>query len=301
MNGMPNWEGFNVSVLQVLSDGRTRTIRELRNDVVEHVGLTEEQRAETLPSGQPKAENRIGWAASYLTRVDALRRPSRGQYEITDVGREMLANHPERITHADLKAVAKEGDEWWIARSGGAEIAMTEPTSVELDPTEQVEQGIARIHNEVAAELLTRLRAEDPTFFEEAVVQLLVAMGYGGTGGTAAVTPAVHDGGIDGVVDQDVLGINRVYVQAKRYAENVPVGCPELQAFVGALAGKADGGVFITTSRFSQGAVEYAGTVPSRLILIDGSRLTELMIRYEVGVQVSQTMRIVELDEDFFT
>lgn len=303
MSGMPTWEEFNVPVLKVLSDGATRSLRELRRDVAEAVGLTAEQRAETLASGQLRADNRIGWAASYLNRVDALHRPSRGRYVITDFGRDLLLRHPGGITENDLKAVAKEGDEWWISRSSvdGREQQELEETATVLDPTEQVEQGVARIHEEVASELLSRLSEQDPAFFETAVVKLLLAMGYGGVGGRGVTTDLAHDGGIDGVIDQDVLGLSKVYVQAKRYAPNNAVQRPEVQGFVGALSGKADGGVFITTSRFSPGAVDWVKTVPARIILIDGQRLTELMIEYGVGVQIERTYRVVEIDEDFFT
>jgi restriction system protein len=303
MSGMPTWEEFNLPVLTVLSDGATRTLRELRRDVSVAVGLTAEQRAETLASGQLRADNRIGWAASYLNRVDALHRPSRGRYEITDFGRELIGGHPHRITENDLKAVAKEGDEWWISRSSvdGQDSEQIDEAVTVLDPTEQVEQGVARIHEEVASELLSRLIEQDPAFFETAVVKLLLAMGYGGVGGRGVTTDLTHDGGIDGVIDQDVLGLSKVYVQAKRYSPNNAVQRPEVQGFVGALSGKADGGVFITTSRFSAGAVEWTRTVPARIILIDGQRLTQLMIEYGVGVQVERTYRVVEIDEDFFT
>lgn len=303
MTAMPTWEGFNVPVLTVLSDGATRTLRELRRDVADAAGLTAEQRAEELASGQRRADNRIGWAVSFLNRVDALHRPGRGRYVITDFGRELLRTHPNGITEADLKAVAKEGDEWWINRSSvdGSVTHPLEDAATVLDPTEQVEQGVARIHEEVASELLSRLVDQDPAFFEQAVVKLLLAMGYGGVGGRGVTTDLTHDGGIDGIIDQDVLGLNKVYVQAKRYAPSNSVQRPEVQGFVGALSGKADGGVFITTSRFSPGAVEWVKTVPARIILIDGQRLTQLMIEYGVGVQVERTYRVVEIDEDFFT
>lgn len=303
MTGMPTWEGFTVPILKVLSDGATRTLRQLRVDVADAVGLTTDQRAATLPSGQSRADNRIGWAASYLNRVDALHRPSRGQYVITDLGRELLASHPELITENDLKSLAKEGDEWWLSRSSteGQDAQPLDTSSTDLDPTEQVEQGVARIHEEVASELLSRLVEQDPAFFESAVVKLLLAMGYGGVGGRGVTTDLTNDGGIDGVIDQDVLGLSKVYVQAKRYSSTNSVQRPEVQGFVGALSGKADGGVFITTSRFSSGAVEWVRTVPARIILIDGRRLAELMIEYGVGVQVERSYRVVEIDEDFFT
>ena len=268
MKPLPTWEQFNVPVLSVLSDGVERTLRGLRRDVSALVGLTDEQRAEVLSSGQSRADNRIGWAASYLTRVDALVRPNRGHYAITEFGRDLLARHPQVITENDLKAVAKEGDEWWITRpsdDGGAPTTVDIPPT-NLDPTEQVEQGVARIHEEVASELLARLVEQDPAFFEGAVVKLLLAMGYGGVGGRGVTTDLTNDGGIDGVIDQDVLGLSKVYVQAKRYSSTNTVQRPEVQGFVGARSGKADGGVFITTSRFSSGAIEWVRTVPARII-----------------------------------
>ena len=303
MKPLPTWEDFNAPVLSVLSDGVMRTLRELRRDVAAAVGLTDEQVAEVLPSGQPRAGNRIGWAASYLNRVGALNRPTRGRYEITTFGRELLAKHPGGITESHLKAVAKPGDEWWITRRtlDGETLEQVDEPVTRLDPTEQVEQGIARIHEEVASELLTRLQGQEPAFFEAAVVKLLLAMGYGGVGGKGLATALSNDGGIDGVIDQDVLGLSRVYVQAKRYGPTNAVQRPEVQGFVGALSGKAESGVFITTSRFSSGAIEWARNVPVRIVLIGGQRLAELMIEYGVGVQARRTVRIVEIDEDFFT
>jgi len=300
---LPTWEAFCAPVLQVLTDGHTRTLREVRREVADLVGLPPDQRAELLPSGQTRADNRIGWAASFLNRVDALNRPSRGRYVITDFGREFLRTHPNGISEDDLKAVAKEGDEWWLTRSSLGEpmAQFVEETTSVLDPTEQVEQGVARVHEEVASDLLSRLHGEDPAFFEAAVVKLLLKMGYGGVGGRGVTTARSNDGGIDGVIDQDVLGLSKVYVQAKRYGQSNAVQRPEVQGFVGALSGKADAGVFITTSRFSSGAVEWVNTVPARIILIDGQRLTDLMIEYGVGVQVERTYRIVQIDEDFFT
>jgi len=303
MTGLPSWEDFAVPVLTVLSDGATRTLRDLRKDVSELTGLTDDQRSQTLPSGQSRAENRIGWAASFLNRVDALDRPGRGRYVITELGRGLLISHPTGITVHDLRSLAKEGDEWWKQKSSAAvdQANDLDPDLSGLDPTEQVEQGIARIHEEVSSELLARLVGQDPAFFEDAVVKLLLAMGYGGVGGRGIATALGHDGGIDGIIDQDVLGLSKVYVQAKRYSPGNTVGRPDVQGFVGALSGKADSGVFITTSRFSPGAIEWVENIPARIILIDGPRLTELMIEYGVGVQVERNYRVVEIDEDFFT
>lgn len=301
---LPSWEDFNVPVLGALLDGSLLPIRELRQKVANDVGLTEEQRALTLSSGQLAFESRISWAASYLNRVDALERPQRGHYRITAKGRKLLQDHPARINQAVLRKVANPDDQWWVPKKGTGTIDDTtgafEDTDTSLDPTEQVEQGIARIHEDIAHGLLSRLQDREPEFFERAVVDLLLNMGYGGAHGRGSVTQLTHDGGIDGVIDQDALGLNKVYIQAKRYASDNAVRRPEVQSFVGALSGKADGGLMITTGRFSNGAVEYAREVPARIILVDGQQLTKLMIRYGVGVEVKQTYSIVGIDEDFF-
>jgi restriction system protein len=309
MTVMPTWDQFMVPVLQLMSDGTVRGIREIRTSTARAERLTEAQLESVLPSGQFQADNRIGWAVSYLTRVGALQRPSRAQYSITDAGRQLLSAHPHGITESDIRAMARAGDEWWIqkASSGrGVAVVHTDTAAVEevathLDPVEQIEQGIARIQADVAADLLTRLHAQEPAFFEQAVLDLLIAMGYGGAEGRATRTQLTNDGGIDGIVDQDALGLSRIYVQAKRYSLDAVVGRPEIQAFVGALHGNQAGqGVFITTARFSGGAQEYAKSVPTRIVLIDGARLAALMIRYSVGVQVKRTVHLVEVDEDFF-
>lgn len=304
MTDMPTWEEFMIPTLRVLNDGIVRTRRELCLLVAQDVRLTDDQMKEALSSGQFLYENRIGWGLSFLTNVGALVRPSRGIYTITDAGRQLLERFPHGVREQEIKALGDDPSSpirVYVAttsRSAQPAVSPSEPTS--MTPTEQVQGGVARIHDEVASELLTRLQGKDPGFFEDAVVQLLLAMGYGGTTGSGSVTQLSNDGGIDGVIDQDVLGLSRVYVQAKRYAGGNVVQRPDVQAFVGALSGKADRGVFITTSRFTDGARGYAERVPTRIILIDGKRLADLMIRYGVGVQVRETYNIVEIDEDFF-
>lgn len=301
---MPTWDEFMVPVLRVLADAQILRLRELRAAAIVAAHVPEDQQAELLPSGQSKVENRIGWAASYLNRVGALERPARGQYVITDVGRKLLADHPDGVRESVLRSMARAGDEWWVAKASSSRHPETvaEPTTeTVLDPEEQVEEGIGRIHATVAADLLTRLHGQDPTFFEQAVLDLLMAMGYGGAEGKATRTQLSGDGGIDGIIDQDALGLSRVYVQAKRYALDTPIGRPEIQGFVGALHGnQASQGVFITTARFSRGAREYAESVATRVVLVDGERLASLMIHYGVGVQAKRTVQIVEIDEDFF-
>ena len=306
MTDMPNWEGFMIPTLEVMNDVQVRHWRDFQPLIADLVQLSDDQRNELLPSGsQFRYQNRIGWAVSFLTNVGAIDRPKRGHYRITDAGRQLLKLFPEGVKERDIDALGEDPNspiriyQATVERSAvpGPPTASGESS---MTPTEQVQSGIERIHEEVATDLLTRLQSREPGFFEQAVVDLLLAMGYGGTSGAGSVTQRSNDGGIDGVIDQDVLGLNRVYVQAKRYKDENVVGRPDLQAFVGALSGKADSGVFITTSRFSDGAKFYAENVPTRVILIDGKRLARLMIRYGVGVQVKETYKIVEIDEDFF-
>lgn len=295
-----------IPTLRAMSDGVERHWREFQPLVADAAALTDAQRVEMLPSGRKlKFHDRIGWAVSYLTIVGALDRVKRGHYVITDAGRSLLAAFPSGVRERDVRALGADPAsgirEYHSTRAQPTAEQVTEADeATALTPIEQVQSGIDRIHEEVAADLLVRLQGREPGFFEQAVVDLLLAMGYGGTTGTGSVTQLSNDGGIDGVIDQDILGLNRVYIQAKRYGDGNTVGRPDLQAFVGALAGKADSGVFMTTSRFSEGAREYAKNVPTRVILIDGKRLTSLMIRYGVGVQVRETYKVVEIDEDFF-
>lgn len=304
MSKMPNWEGFMIPVLQVLSDGVVRHWREFEPLVADVAKLTEEQKKETLSQGDLRYKNRIGWGVSFLTNVGALDRPKRGHYMITEAGKQLLAQFPQGVKERDVRQLGDDPSSpiraYQKAERAKAREQLSDVGTDSLTPVEQVQDGIERINEEVAAELLERLQGKEPGFFEQAVVELLLAMGYGGTTGRGTVTQLSNDGGIDGVIDQDVLGLNRVYIQAKRYADGNTVGRPELQAFVGALAGKADSGVLITTSRFSEGARQYASNVPTRIILIEGTRLTSLMIRYGVGVQVQETYKVVEIDEDFF-
>lgn len=304
MNNIPTWEQFMRPTLEVLNDGIVRSRRELGTDIAAYMKFTPEELQITTTSGQPLYQNRMGWGLSFLTNVGALTRPSRGLYTITEAGTQLLEKFPEGFTENQIRELGENPESpirVYVAttnRNSDASIKVVQESS--LTPSEQVQLGIDRIIEEVSGELLVRLQDREPAFFEQAVVDLLLAMGYGGTGGSGAVTKLTNDGGIDGVIDQDVLGLSRVYIQAKRYADGNVVQRPDVQSFVGALSGKADNGVFITTSRFSDGAKTYAESVPTRIILIDGKKLTELMIRYGVGVQTKETYKIVEVDEDFF-
>lgn len=304
MSEMPTWEGFMIPTLRVLSDGVVRHLVQLEPLVADEIELNEEQRLETLPSGDTRYKNRIGWAVSFLTNVGALERPKRAHYLITEAGRQLIQIFPNGVRERDLTALGEDPASpiriYQPSKPRPKQVDTVELEDSLMTSTEQVQSGIERIHEEIRAELLGRLQGKEPAFFEKAVVDLLLAMGYGGAHGRGAVTQLTNDAGIDGVIDQDALGLNKVYIQAKRYSDDNKVGRPEVQSFVGALSGKADGGLFITTGRFSNGAIDYAEKVPARIILVDGQQLARLMIRYGVGVEIKQTFHVVGIDEDFF-
>jgi restriction system protein len=248
--------------------------------------------------------NRIHWAKFYMSKAGLIDSPRRGWFIASDEGRRLLAAAPERIDNERLlqfpafKAFYRGG-------AHGDEVAGT-PTQVAAAPTretpeETIEAAHAAIHAALRAELLARIQLNTPTFFEQVIVDLLVAMGYGGSHRNAAEQLGRSgDGGVDGVVNEDRLGLDRVYVQAKRYASTT-VGRPEVQAFLGSLVGLGAGkGVFVTTSTFSAQAIEFVRHLPQRIILIDGPTLADLMIEHNVGVRLSRVVEFKRIDEDFF-
>ncbi len=300
-DGIPAWHEFLIPVLQVLSDGKTYVRRDLENAALDVKNIDPELRTIALRTGGFKAAGRVGWALSALKRAGALSKPARGLYVVTDEGRALLRDFPQGLSEKDLMKLPA-WDAYVPVQGKRSESSIDFESKLEgQDPTELIELGLAKINADVAGELLGKLREGHPEFFERAVVRLLVAMGYGGSERRVHHLGQSNDGGVDGVIDQDALGLNRVFIQAKRYSESNTVQRPELQKFVGALADKgATQGVFVTTSTFSDGAIEYVERIPNRVVLIDGSRLTDLMIQYKVGVQIKNSYELVELDEDFF-
>lgn len=300
-DGIPEWHRFIVHALSALSDGQTLHRKELEAKVIKITKLTPEQLKVELKSGGGKALNRMGWAFAALKRAGAISKPARGYYVITDVGRDLLAEFPSGISEKNLMALPA-WDLYEPAYTKKTSSTYAAPVELESnDPTELIELGVDRATSDVAIELIAKLRESHPEFFEKAVVALLVAMGYGGSERRVKHLGQNNDGGVDGVIDQDALGLNRVFVQAKRYSEGNTVQRPDLQKFVGALADKgATQGVFVTTSSFSSGAIEYVDRIPNRVVLVDGMRMAELMIQYKVGVQIKRSYELVELDEDFF-
>lgn len=298
---LPVWHFFIRYVLEVLKSGETIHRKELQRKAVQIAPITDEQRNLRFNDGQIIAEHRVGWAMSALTRAACVSKPDRGYFEISEVGRNLLLSHPGIITDKDLRQLPAWGEYEPTRHSQSKVSDLAKLSDLDTDPIERISSAVEEIEQAVAAELLTKLREGSPEFFERAVIELLKAMGYGGVEKNARHTGKSGDGGIDGVLDQDALGLNRVHVQAKRYGEDNVIGRPDIQQFVGALGDKsASQGVYVTTSRFSKEARETAERAREKLALIDGSKFVELMIKYRVGVQVQETLHVVEVDEDFF-
>lgn len=299
---VPIWPALVIPVLQALTSGETLHRKVVFDAAASIAEVDAEARAETLSSGGSRYEQRAGWALSHLVKAGWIDRPVRGHYAINDTGRQALLDHPDGFDYAAAREMFAP---FWphVTKELSGRTDSGEVVTVidELDPIEQIENGIARINASVGDELLTRLRESHPDFFEQAVVNLLLAMGYGGAEQRGRRIGGTGDEGVDGVIDQDALGLDRIYVQAKRYKAGNNISRETIQAFVGALHGfGATRGVFLTTSAFTPAAINYAHTVQSRVILIDGERLVALMIKYRVGVQERRNYTAVEVDADFF-
>ena len=302
---IPNWEGVMPTVLNLLAKGEFST-DQLASMVADRFGLDEEQRSRLLPSGRELTiTNRVRWARYCLLKAGLLARPTRGRYIINGAGRDLLASG-KPITDATLREISAEYRAWVDRDSDKEEenyatLQSSEKAVITLTPDEQIDDAVRELELAVRSEILERVKAQTPIFFEQLVVKLMLAMGYGSS--FASVMQQVGrpgDGGIDGVIDVDILGRDRLYLQAKRYTSG-SVGRPEMQMFIGALTGNAArDGVFVTTSKFAASAVTYLSTVPFRVALIDGDRLADLMIKYGVGVRTDRLIEIKRIDEDFF-
>ena len=263
--------------------------------------LTDEDRKTLLPSGQQYTfDSRVGWAKTYLKKAGLIDSPVRGYFKITDRGRQVLKDSPPKITVNYLRQF-KEFEEWRSApKIDKGEQQGKEPTKENLTPEELIESAYKELREDLASELLKKVKSCSPSFFERLVVDLLLAMGYGGSRKDAGMAIGRSgDEGIDGIIKGDKLGLDVVYIQAKRW-EN-PVSRPEIQKFAGALMGKkAKKGIFITTSGFSKDAKEYADKIESKIVLIDGETLAQLMIDHDIGVSNYMTYTLKKIDNDYF-
>lgn len=299
---IPDFQTLMRPVLAHLADGQVHQSRAIREAMSAAYRLTPEERAAMLPSGRARTmDNRVGWALTYLRQAGLAKSPSRGQVTITQAGREALAAYPDRIDMKTLEAYPAylEFKERSRTKDEPAAVANAEESG-DATPQELIEQALATNRAAVTGDVLRSALALSPEGFEALVLRLLAAMGYGQLGSVEG-TSISGDAGIDGIISQDPLGLDRIYVQAKRYAEDHTVARPRIHEFAGALLGKqGDRGVFITTSSFSPGARQEAERINARIELIDGQRLAGLLIDYGVGVQADQTVTLHRVDEDFF-
>jgi restriction system protein len=305
---IPDYQTLMLPVLKVAGDGHEHRISDVVSQLARDFGLTEQEQQQILPSGkQTTFANRVGWAKSYLVQAGLLEATKRAHFKITDRGSKSLAEHPSRIDVEYLSRFpefVQFRERGKIPEGAGATSeGQRSPLPAEAEtPDELLRSTVQQIETALKKDLLDRILAAPPAFFEGLIVALLLAMGYGGSREEAGkIVGRSGDGGIDGVIDQDALGLDRVYVQAKRYAAENAVSEPEIRAFSGSLgAAKADKGVFVTTSYFTQPAQSFAERHPFKIVLIDGERLAALMIRHNVGVRVDETLYLKKIDEDFF-
>jgi len=303
---VPDYQTLMLPVLRLAAETETR-VADVSERIADDLGLTQAERDELLPSGRQRVlHNRIHWAKFYMSKAGLIASPARGRFIATDKGKALLATSPERI---DVALLMQEPEfrefyrnEGVAAEENGIPAKPVQDTSARTTPEEQIDAAHAALKAALRDDLLQRILANSPAFFEQLIVDLLVAMGYGGSHKDAAAQLGRSgDGGVDGIVNEDRLGLDRIYVQAKRYAPGNPVGRPDVNGFVGSLVGLgATKGVFVTTSTFSQPARDYVRHLSQRVILIDGQELADLMIEHGVGVRSYRTVEFKRLDEDFF-
>lgn len=302
---VPDFQSFMLPMLKITADGSEHPMADLRERLSREMGLSPEDLQERLPSGmQTKYQNRVAWSAVYLYRAGVLDRPRRGVFQITDRGRNLLAEKLEKITIRLLFRFSEFKD-FRERRPDSPDEVPLKPISPEIDtvqtPEERLEFSFQDLQNSLANEVLDAVKRASPGFFEQLVVKLLVAMGYGGSIQDAGrAVGKAGDEGVDGIIKEDKLGLDVVYIQAKKWTDTV-VGRPVVQAFAGSLEGhRARKGVMITTSTFSQDARDYVQRIEKKIVLVDGKQLADLMIEHDVGVNVTKTYRIKRLDQDFF-
>ncbi len=299
---VPTYDQFIEPVLRFLARRPEGALaREAYEAVAQSLGLTVEQRAEVLPSGrQAIYKNRAGWAHDRLKRAALSTAPRRGFWILTDAGRAFDAQHRDPLSAEEVEALAAVAGDFRLATAGENtnEISPLAPAAAATEsPDDRLESALSELHETVAAELLESLASCSPKFFEFVVLDVLHAIGYGTSRSDLQRVGGSGDGGIDGIISLDRLGLEKVYVQAKRWQN--AVSRPDVQGFYGALAGqRASKGVFITTSTFTAQAVQFANSV-ERIVLVDGARLAALMIEHEVGV-THRVVKVAKLDSDYF-
>lgn len=299
-NGMPTWDAFLGPILQVANTKKKWIGKDLNNAVLAEINLPKELATLRYSSKYHDlvAYNRSGWALSDLKLSGLLESPERSVYKISELGKKILQEHGLNITRELVHSQPAYVEHQKTLKNKDKVNDVSEEQTFEITE-KQISNWFNKQTSDLAEQLLTKLRSTDPYQFEHMMVTLLSNMGYKGTDGQSLVTQKSNDGGIDGIINQDPLGLQTIYVQVKRYAENNIIGSPEIDSFSGALRRKrADRGVFITTSSFTSGARQAAKQL--NIALVDGEMLTNLMIQYKVGVQIRQVYELYDIDDDFF-
>ena len=303
---IPDFQSMMRPVLALHADGLPHTAADVRNDVAVVLGVTEEERQVPLPSGRTtRYANRVAWAVTHMVQALLLERPARGVTQIRPRGREVLAKYPDRVDMSVLVQfpgyVAFRSRSRPPLKDRDSGSTGEEPTR-EVSPSEAITEVVDEAHAAVAGYLLARILLRPPQFLERLVLKLLVSMGYGGLEAVTEHLGGPGDQGLDGLIRQDLLGLDVVYVQAKRYAPDRRVGRPDIQGFAGgaAVGAGVTGDGFIATSSFSADARRYADRINARLVLIDGPELARLMVEHNCGVRVEETFVLKQVDEDFF-
>lgn len=301
---IPTYQEFMRPLLEIASNGNEIKIRDAINSLADQFHLTQDERLEKLPSGRVTVlDNRIGWAKTYLTKSGLLESTRRAYFVITERGKQALSDPHAVIDNAYLKQF--EEFNAFKEQKNDAQPTQVE-TNVELEdditPDETLRAAYKQINNALADEILTRTRQVTPAFFEQLLVDLLLAMGYGDNSEQMGHTLGqTGDNGVDGVINQDPLGVDQIYIQAKRYAQGNNVGSGDIRDFFGALnLKKAQKGIFITTSDFTASASQTAKDLGMRIVLINGKELAKLMLKYNIGSRDEQVLHLKKIDEEFF-
>lgn len=298
---IPDFQTIMLPFLQFASDGKLHAFSEATDALAKVFKLSPEEIDTLIPSGQQRFANRVGWAKTHLKKAGLIDYPQRGHFQITQRGLDILKEHPEAI---DMKYLMKfpEFREFRMVAPFDKEKEKIEDSTEQLPPEEIIEVAYQEIRAGLADDLLEYVLKCSPAFFEKLVVELLVAMGYGGSQENAArAVGKSGDDGIDGIIDEDKLGLDSIYIQAKRYQRDAKIGSHFIRDFIGALQGcKATKGVFLTTASFTKDAVEFISKVHSRVVLIDGQKLANLMIEHGIGVSTRVNYEIKQLDTDYF-
>jgi restriction system protein len=295
---IPDFQSLMLPIMKSAADGADHTARKLREQLAQELGLSEQERKELLPSGQqPVFTNRLAWARSHLRMANLLEKTGRGTFRITPRGQQVLGSNPPAI---NLRFFQQFPEYLEARNKPRPDTPVTSADSGEQTPQERLEAAYETLRANLAKDLLTQLKSSPPDFFERVVVELLVRMGYGGTRKDAGrAIGKSGDEAIDGIINEDRLGLDVIHIQAKRW-ENT-VSRPEIQKFAGALQGqRSKKGIFITTSDFSRDAIEYATRIDSKIVLIDGDQLAELMIDHSIGVTSVASYEIKQIDIDYF-